>query len=509
MRKRSRLIHFIQFAAFAAIAAALFVELTWTLRGNYYSAKECIIGFQQEENLDLIYVGASPVHFSYQPLVAWKERGYTSYDFSTPGQPADLLRYSIETAHASHPDALFLCDLRTLAMIDDALNETYLHNWADSFPILSPIRLRAITAYLSNRNWTTPDPLSFYIDIIQYHTNYSALTRSPEWPLPRRLTYRNPTKGFYNVVPTSFPFDRPTPTDARGELSELQAKVLDDLLNYCDDAGVRILFTVNPYVIPESEWALFNTCGDIIRSRGYEFINFNERCDEIGLDYEFDFRDKNHVNFNGTEKYTAYLMDYIDDRFDLPDHRGDAAYASWDADYAAYAELQAQMRAATASAVARQREIKSLGERLPSEENFAAWFEQIQDEGFTVIALKSADTSIENARPGDDFHDVWEFMAWVIDDASPSCACIWSGENLLYFDASGAPSESVKIGVDGGLGQASCAVAAGANPQILIDGVDYAFPRPGIQIVVFDNNYHRVVDRAYLSVDGSGVHLER
>ena len=40
-----------------------------------------------------------------------------------------------------------------------------------------------------------------------------------------------------------------------------------------------------------------------------------------------------HVNVVGAQKVTAFLEDWLEENYDLPDRRGDAAYASYDAAY--------------------------------------------------------------------------------------------------------------------------------------------------------------------------------
>ncbi|HBN55245.1 MAG TPA: hypothetical protein DD414_00560, partial [Lachnospiraceae bacterium] len=40
-----------------------------------------------------------------------------------------------------------------------------------------------------------------------------------------------------------------------------------------------------------------------------------------------------HTNAVGAEKCTEFLKGYLQAHYSLPDHRGDAAYASWDESY--------------------------------------------------------------------------------------------------------------------------------------------------------------------------------
>ena len=67
-------------------------------------------------------------------------------------------------------------------------------------------------------------------------------------------------------------------------------------------------------------------------------LDFNtpEMYEELGLDFDKDYYNSKHVNFIGAEKYTCYLTSYLKDHYDLPDHRGEAGYESWEDAFAAY-----------------------------------------------------------------------------------------------------------------------------------------------------------------------------
>lgn len=45
-----------------------------------------------------------------------------------------------------------------------------------------------------------------------------------------------------------------------------------------------------------------------------------------------------HVNDGGAEQYTKYMSRYLADRYDLPDHRGQDGYESWETALEEYKE---------------------------------------------------------------------------------------------------------------------------------------------------------------------------
>lgn len=73
----------------------------------------------------------------------------------------------------------------------------------------------------------------------------------------------------------------------------------------------------------------------LITDHGYPVINMN--CDSavtsMNLDYANDFYDTRHVNVQGQIKTTKYLMNKFKNMYNLPDHRNDPLYDSWQHSY--------------------------------------------------------------------------------------------------------------------------------------------------------------------------------
>ena len=63
---------------------------------------------------------------------------------------------------------------------------------------------------------------------------------------------------------------------------------------------------------------------------GVPYINYNDPSIDIGLDYSLDFADWQHLNVRGSIKLSMKLGQDLMERYDLTDHRGDPAYASYD-----------------------------------------------------------------------------------------------------------------------------------------------------------------------------------
>ena len=64
---------------------------------------------------------------------------------------------------------------------------------------------------------------------------------------------------------------------------------------------------------------------------GFDGINYNLPTLRFGLNFTKDFADWEHLNVRGSMNFSRKLGEDLMAAFSLPDHRGDIAYASYDA----------------------------------------------------------------------------------------------------------------------------------------------------------------------------------
>ena len=95
---------------------------------------------------------------------------------------------------------------------------------------------------------------------------------------------------------------------------------------------IELLFIAAPYVAENKDMMAFNRIDEIADEYGIEFLNMNYNYDEIGIDFEKDFNDFSHLNYEGSCKFTDYLAQQLITRYGdiIPDRRGDERYSSWD-----------------------------------------------------------------------------------------------------------------------------------------------------------------------------------
>lgn len=326
--------------------------------------EENILGLyaEPENSLDMIYVGASACYRFWEALRAWENFGFTSYSFAVSNMTPQSIRYCIQEAQKTQNPKVWLIDLRTFQIGDEINERSHMVNMYDEMSI------RNVTDHL--KSWelrkgiidtsvpNEEDRLEYYFPFLKHHVKVANnLIREVRRFQSGEIGFReiasfitgdhtNPFKGFHTTEKTKpFVF-----TDCSGvtQIKPLEGKLNEyflDLLDYCKQEGITPLFVVSSYCQIEEHKEEYNYMKQVIESYGFDYLNTNDYYQEIGLDYSFDFYDVSHVNVFGAEKYTDFLAAYIDDRYDLPDHRSDPAFSGWYADAEDFSVMVEQAKA--------------------------------------------------------------------------------------------------------------------------------------------------------------------
>lgn len=326
------------------------IPLSYFARPDGYNLQN-VRGLYSEKNntLDVVYIGGSACFVYWEPLRAWNQYGFTSYNFAHDTMtPQAIKNYIIETRKTQNPE-LFIIDARPFQYGDlpysdsvEELNMYYevpIRNGTDGLNF-STNRINLVNR--SVKNWI--DRISYYFDILKYNRNIVKNTLDSFLAYEhttRCITnnYTNPLKGFYFVGKTEEEMFTDYSTVTESDPIDVDVdKILVDLLDYCKEENLRVLFVVHSYCQQEEHKKRFNYVRDKVEEYGYDFLNTNDDWQEVGLDYSFDLYNENHVNVFGAEKYTDYLSKYIVNHYQLPDHRTENGYDEWNTLYRQFEE---------------------------------------------------------------------------------------------------------------------------------------------------------------------------
>ena len=307
--------------------------------------------YQKPKNsLDAVYFGASSVTRYWIPALAFEENGIAVNGLATTGQPFVMIKYLMQEAKKTQDKALFVVEFRSIFKSTKHVHEIHVRRVTDNMkPSLT--RLKAVNAgldYMSNGdNDVDGSPLGVYFPALE------AANRTFNGSLDKKVVYfddkhesRNNGFIFSEVSFTTKPVPKSKySTSDKKALPKENEEALYELLNYCDTIDNDILFVLSPYSADKTTYPKVNTAIEIIESRGYDVLNMNtpDMLKELNINWNTDFYNSFHTNLSGAEKYTLYLSDYIQDKYDLEDHRGDPAYSDWRESVKFYKEQKDQM----------------------------------------------------------------------------------------------------------------------------------------------------------------------
>lgn len=332
--KRNKAWIFIQIAAFIGIFLLLLIAVSYIVRTNG-NVKDRFSGFyaEKDDTLDIVMIGSSPVFPYYAAPKLWGETGIAMYPLSSNVQRPVAMKYLVEETEKSQSPQLYIFEMRMFTMEDEGLRENmaYTRGVTDNMRY-SYLRYKTIQAMVPEDS--EEERISFYLDIMKYHTNWKMLVLSSEWA---NMTYHkaNPLKGFEfkdEVVVCTMP-------DCGGaegmiKIPPEQEAYLRDLLDFLKAENKDALFIVSPHGETIEEQQMYNYMEEITASYGYPFLNMNNYYEEIGIVFEEDFADNGgHTNAVGADKCTDFLEKYLQKQYSFIDKRGDERYISWDKAY--------------------------------------------------------------------------------------------------------------------------------------------------------------------------------
>ena len=103
------------------------------------------------------------------------------------------------------------------------------------------------------------------------------------------------------------------------------------IVRLCDEQGIEVLLLLTPTSPPGGyEYHLEGVHRKLAAESGnVRALDLDAPGAVPGLSYEKDFRDVGHLKYTGAEKVAPLIARFLADTYDLPDHRGDPAYADW------------------------------------------------------------------------------------------------------------------------------------------------------------------------------------
>lgn len=322
--KHLRLCGILRTAAFLLIFSFLFNSAAGILRSKNYASASAAFYEEPEGTVDVLLMGSSHMLNAVSPVQLWAEYGIASNNLAQNGQVLPVTYYALQEALRYQKPELVVLDV--YKVVQDSLidSKASLHYTLDNMSFGLP-KLRAIFELLEPE-----DRAEYLLDIILYHTRWKELTEE-DFQKPDTTE-----KGAQALFTTARPYEGWTvlPESETAPPAEVEIAYLERIVELCRQEGIELLLTAAPFTTPEDDdlnrQAAVNAVTGYAEAWGVPFVNLMHRTEEMDFDFSTDMADTYHVNWRGMEKVTAWLGDYLEGHYSLPDHREEASYSRWD-----------------------------------------------------------------------------------------------------------------------------------------------------------------------------------
>lgn len=280
---------------------------------------------EDSERYEVLFFGNSHMGCAVYPMELWRDFGIVSYNMAGSGNPLPATYWMMKSALQYADPKVVVIDCYKLKHDEKIDNKERLHVQTDPMPF-SVDKVRMVCDLLEKPE----DRLEFFWSFSAYHERWQELEQQD---FTTGIRTNRGGSGGYEVAPPGKRMERPAETVG---FTSVGTAYLRRMIEECQGRGIEVVLVYLPFPAAEGDWQEALCMEQIAEEYGICAINF---LDLQIVDYASDCFDTNsHLNGSGGRKVTKYLGQYIADHYAVEDHRGEAAYAGWDADYRQYTE---------------------------------------------------------------------------------------------------------------------------------------------------------------------------
>ncbi len=279
---------------------------------------------QPENTIDVIFLGSSLVYTDISTGVLWDEYGMASYDLGAAEAPSWVSYYQLKEAlKTQHPKVICyeasLPGMQSIEYQKDTWSSATNYGFKWSRNRIEELKVNSSDEDFYNRL----NPFNIM------HGRYNDLSETDFEEKIDLEAFKGfvPKERIEEIEPTVL-----TGTNEMDPCSEKSEEYVRKIIQLARDNGIPLILFASPRKIGEPAERAYNYIDMIAKTEGLEFIDFNKRYSDIGLDFSYDMAESLHLNYSGNYKFSKYLGHVIKERYDIPDRRGEDRYTSWERD---------------------------------------------------------------------------------------------------------------------------------------------------------------------------------
>ena len=288
----------ILFVLFQAVSYFFIPNKSNLFKFGYYNKTKYDLLNEEDNTIDVIFLGDSLVYNGISPMYIWNEYGYTSYDCAVPAATSkEIYNYAKVIVESQKPKLVFV--------EGDVLFRKMNSTRAYKYKFLD---------------------LKKHFPLFIFHNNWKQLGKD-EWI--------NPYKGFKYSSKVKGPERKRNmkKTNKSSKIEPINAEYYEKMIKLFKDNGIEVIMIENPTIT--WNYKKHNSVEKFALKNNIETIDLN--LEDLKIDWAKETKDKGvHMNYLGARKVTKYFAEYIKEKNVVEDHRNDSKYDSWHKAYEIY-----------------------------------------------------------------------------------------------------------------------------------------------------------------------------
>lgn len=300
-RVHQRFKHFVLFTLvlsilFMLIQIPFYKGREYGYQYKYVMAKLKYLSMEKDNSIDVMFLGDSEGKAAFDPVTLFHNQGVSSFNLCTNYQ------WSVDT----------------LALIKKM------------YQYQSPKLVVMETNFFLTSLRKKRILLAKYLPIFNYHELYKEYLLYPE--------SADKWKGFSatnQAMPYTGTLDYMTADSTSYPVDSWTLEYMRQIKEILDQHGTQLLMVSAPNPL---NWTTskHNALQAWCDQNNVTYVDYNLRPEELNINWLTDSRDGgDHLNYSGSVKFMNALGKYLQENYELTDHRNDSAYSQWEADYQA------------------------------------------------------------------------------------------------------------------------------------------------------------------------------
>lgn len=295
--------------------------------------------YEEKTGLDVLGLGSSTMYNAVSPVYLWGEYGFTGYVRSNASQTLWQSYYLlVDAIRTGHKPSLVVLDVSFMKngeeFVEEPSNRKAIESMRDPLA-----KWQAVQA----SKYSQEQPLSYFFPVLRYHSRWKELDGDDvRYAFDQPLVTYNGFLMEFSVPEEQNIYPREPIEDAA--FPEKAVDYLGRIIKLCSEKNIDLLLMKTTTYSNNWHEEYDELMEDIAKENGLSYINFDALSDEMGIDVRTDYIDDGeHFNIVGAEKFCRVFGQYLEDNYDLPDHRGEEKYDSvWNGKLDAYNKARAE-----------------------------------------------------------------------------------------------------------------------------------------------------------------------